>query len=149
MSKGIHQFIYSTWIWHVRSSVFFPSSLRKFMETLTVKKRKEDGSMEELRPKKATLDKTTLKTILHWIWGQCRHHLQGPVSKTADILHCLQINQLRQQQVINKGCLVFAKTSTEPYWPHHHHGSLRWISWKSRRPWMKNMKSLFQRAKLF
>ena len=42
-----------------------------------------------------------------------------------------------------------AKTSTEPYWPHHHHGSLRWISWKSRRPWMKNMKSLFQRAKLF
>ena len=25
---------------------------------------KEDGSMEELRPKKATLDKTTLKTIL-------------------------------------------------------------------------------------
>ena len=34
------------------------------METLTVKKRKEDGSMEELHPKKATLDKTTLKTIL-------------------------------------------------------------------------------------
>ena len=34
------------------------------MGTLTVKKRKEDGSMEELRPKKATLDKTTLKTIL-------------------------------------------------------------------------------------
>ena len=26
---------------------------------------------------------------------------------------------------------------------------LRWISWKSRRPWMKNKKSLFQRAKLF
>ena len=32
-------------------------------------------------------------------------------------LHCIQINQLRQQQVINKGCLVFAKTSAEPYWP--------------------------------
>ena len=29
-----------------------------------MKKRKEDGSMEELHPKKATLDKTTLKTIL-------------------------------------------------------------------------------------
>ena len=36
------------------------------MGTLTVKKRKEDGSMEELRPKKATFDfwKTNLKTIL-------------------------------------------------------------------------------------
>ena len=41
-------------------------SVTEFMGTLTVKKRKEDGSMEELRPKKATFDfwKTNLKTIL-------------------------------------------------------------------------------------
>ena len=32
------------------------TSVTEFMGTLTVKKRKEDGSMEELRPKKATFD---------------------------------------------------------------------------------------------
>ena len=53
------------------------------------------------------------------------------------------------KSTLSTRCLVFAKTSTKPYLAHHHHGSLRWISWKSRRPWMKNMKSLFQRTKLF
>ena len=42
------------------------TSVTEFMGTLTVKKRRENGSMEELQPKKTTFDfwQTNLKTIL-------------------------------------------------------------------------------------
>ena len=139
-----------TWIWHVRSSCLFSIVPKKIHGNSHSEEKERRWFNGGASSKKGYTWQDHLEDhSLNWIWGQCRHHLQGPVSKTTDILHCLQINQLSQQQVINKECLVFAKTSAEPYWPHHDHGSLRWISWKSRRPWVKNMKSLFQRAKLF
>ena len=147
------QFIYWTWIWHVRSSFFFFIILKKIHGNSHSEEEEWRWINGGALSKKGYTWQDHLEDhSLHWIWGQWghqgHHHHRGPVSKTADILHCLQINQVCQQQVIKKGCLVFAKTSTEPYWPTHH-GFFRWIGWKFRRPWMKNVKSLFHRAKLF
>ena len=86
-------FIYWTWIWHVRSSVFFSIVLKKihgYSHSEEEERRWLNGGTSTKKSYIWLLEDQLEDHSLYGIWGQC------------------------WQQVINKGCLVFAKTSTKP-----------------------------------